>query len=122
MLSFSYTQRPDRKGTESCLPPYSYILYQSYTQRPDRKGTESNHLHSTHSANPSVTLKDPIERGLKDQRTLLPDNNVAVGVTLKDPIERGLKDEICKLTIENTNYSYTQRPDRKGTGKISHAF
>ncbi len=37
-----------------------------------------------------VTLKDPIERGLKVYKTLYGLSNEEA-VTLKDPIERGLK-------------------------------
>ena len=37
----SYTQRPDRKGTESSWMSASNFFFASgYTQRPDRKGTE----------------------------------------------------------------------------------
>jgi len=39
-------------------------------------------------------------------------------VTLKDPIERGLKD-IEGITITRKVASYTQRPDRKGTERKS---
>ena len=36
-------------------------------------------------------------------------------VTLKDPIERGLKVEKQKTEVPILGKSYTQRPDRKGT-------
>ena len=62
-----------------------------YTQRPDRKGTESFCFVSTKSkAQQEVTLKDPIERGLKGCNPGGP-RKILQGVTLKDPIERGLK-------------------------------
>ena len=38
-----------------------------------------------------VTLKDPIERGLKGQAVLYAKKGHTIFVTLKDPIERGLK-------------------------------
>ena len=38
-----------------------------------------------------VTLKDPIERGLKEYDGMARGNRPAMVVTLKDPIERGLK-------------------------------
>ena len=63
-----YTQRPDRKGTERS---YSYVKNTispstSYTQRPDRKGTERIESNRRKTCTLlSVTLKDPIERGLK---------------------------------------------------------
>ena len=66
---YSYTQRPDRKGTErSGTAAPVCPVFCSYTQRPDRKGTES----ATQPQYPAVhllhvTLKDPIERGLKEK-------------------------------------------------------
>ena len=64
-----------------------------------------------------VTLKDPIERGLKvkaNARALI----LSCGVTLKDPIERGLKvNSDPVLTLSTT--CYTQRPDRKGTESMA---
>ena len=60
-----------------------------------------------------VTLKDPIERGLKGH---LNGHHVPVNqqVTLKDPIERGLKAPPFSYCFPAIS-SYTQRPDRKGT-------
>ena len=114
-----YTQRPDRKGTErvscagnglsylphvtlkdpierglkDCIRCQEFLIFSvfRYTQRPDRKGTERpRSLASFPSFDIYVTLKDPIERGLKvfllPKRKRHPDL-----VTLKDPIERGLK-------------------------------
>ena len=50
-------------------PPYPAIAMLSYTQRPDRKGTESQDIWTAIVTLPSeVTLKDPIESGLKDHR------------------------------------------------------
>ena len=40
-------------------------------------------------------------------------------VTLKDPIERGLKVSIHVNMKSTCTYSYTQRPDRKGTESSS---
>ena len=43
--------------------------YPGYTQRPDRKGTERIFCFSSGSGGSrEVTLKDPIERGLKDEK------------------------------------------------------
>ena len=39
-------------------------------------------------------------------------------VTLKDPIERGLKDSLLAQFGYNLFCCYTQRPDRKGTERI----
>ena len=65
----------------------------------------------------TVTLKDPIERGLKacDMLLVIP---VGTSVTLKDPIERGLKGEYETGCYERTVKGYTQRPDRKGTERL----
>ena len=62
-----------------------------YTQRPDRKGTESAFIIvETYYLNDWVTLKDPIERGVKVLTTRIFIEKTAK-VTLKDPIEMGLK-------------------------------
>ena len=66
----SYTQRPDRKGTERVKErPWPWFIY-CYTQRPDRKGTERAYQADTFRKVNRVTLKDPIERGLKDPKEL----------------------------------------------------
>ena len=145
----SYTQRPDRKGTESkCGWEYpstyvntvtlkdpierglkgflsgmlSDILYCCYTQRPDRKGTESSCGVPLHKIVTSVTLKDPIERGLKGHRPQSPPWPRFLSVTLKDPIERGLK-ETPFVNLKTDSISrYTQRPDRKGTEREIQAM
>ena len=62
----------------------------SYTQRPDRKGTERNSLFATSRSS-------------------------ILSVTLKDPIERGLKVRCLRVLRRLILTSYTQRPDRKGT-------
>ena len=67
----------------------------------------------------SVTLKDPIERGLKDPFVQHLEHSLLAPVTLKDPIERGLKDRKECLLIPYYPCSYTQRPDRKGTERTS---
>ena len=59
-----------------------------------------------------VTLKDPIERGLKAKKMLLLPKKV-INVTLKDPIERGLKDSPI-ATYRQKVICVHQRPDRKG--------
>ena len=63
-----------------------------YTQRPDRKGTESSCKAIMRRFCRLVTLKDPIERGLKEKSEDSPSRDT-ITVTLKDPIERGLKGE-----------------------------
>ena len=92
MMTIGYTQRPDRKGTESAFQVAFYQLSDKavtlkdpierglkayyhyfallttricYTQRPDRKGTERPPLLTVYIPFGYVTLKDPIERGLK---------------------------------------------------------
>ena len=72
----SYTQRPDRKGTEREYHSRLNMVDDSlrYTQRPDRKGTErAPATHPTAHSGGFVTLKDPIERGLKDNFKFLYD-------------------------------------------------
>ena len=66
----------------------------------------------------TVTLKDPIERGLKD-RMIIPIWELAFYVTLKDPIERGLKGHWLRQSTRNDSCCYTQRPDRKGTESLN---
>ena len=126
------------------MPAHASILAYGvcrYTQRPDRKGTERSQQDKQRQLQHiTVTLKDPIERGLKVARakrwrwciflsyTQRPDRKgtertseydilekVEDYVTLKDPIERGLKD-LCRLSVHILHpRGYTQRPDRKGT-------
>ena len=86
-----------------------------YTQRPDRKGTESaGYSEKTAYSQGHVTLKDPIERGLKVKLSKAEISIPAI-VTLKDPIERGLKGKIAGNVESCAVVGYTQRPDRKGT-------
>ena len=64
-----------------------------------------------------VTLKDPIERGLKE----MPHGTIkrfTPIVTLKDPIERGLKAYSFIIVLYFILICYTQRPDRKGTERL----
>ena len=60
-----------------------------------------------------VTLKDPIERGLK--AGIFSPKTIIFPVTLKDPIERGLKAIVRSKLPHRYSRCYTQRPDRKGT-------
>ena len=68
-----------------------------YTQRPDRKGTERSPLAPFTSKIILVTLKDPIERGLKGASRMSLPSTSKLKVTLKDPIERGLKVHLTVL-------------------------
>ena len=58
---------PIERGLKDRHHRYWLPCIYSYTQRPDRKGTESKICIARSVCNCAiVTLKDPIERGLKD--------------------------------------------------------
>ena len=133
---------PIERGLKDIFTPTNSLFRFSYTQRPDRKGTERLSIHPLwKDKKAKVTLKDPIERGLKVpvQRQIgrslpesgytqrpdrkgtesfhsgSPEQLLRLQVTLKDPIERGLKDGFKVKYTGTATSSYTQRPDRKGT-------
>ena len=63
------------------VPAVVQMLFHSYTQRPDRKGTESDAGGSKTMTCYAVTLKDPIERGLKGAAVLKNPILLVVGYT-----------------------------------------
>ena len=104
-----YTQRPDRKGTESSRGEgvYHHKRAKVTLKDPIERGLKVlcsfnfDFLHKN-----QVTLKDPIERGLKGAGTGFPPAPGYRNVTLKDPIERGLKG-ILVLALPISAYSVT---------------
>ena len=89
--SKGYTDWPDDKGTESFyLPHTSSHIQAGYTDWPDDKGTER--------------VKDDFW-----------EMAILVSVTLIDPMTRGLKEKFWRTFKKSENRCYTDWPDDKGT-------
>ena len=61
-----YIERPDEQGTESAAPHYFARWFEiRYIERPDEQGTESRSDSVNNAFSAAVTLRDPMNRGLK---------------------------------------------------------